>query len=53
MKEDELNILELLIRNELAIRQLYERYASLFVNNKDFWQRLANDEQRHAECFPS
>ena len=51
MKEDELNILELLIRNELAIRQLYERYASLFVNNKDFWKRLADDEQRHADAL--
>ena len=51
MKGDEPNILELLIRHELAIKQLYEQFASMFTNRKDFWQRLAEDEQRHADTL--
>ncbi len=49
MKEDELDVLEMLIRHELAIKQLYEIFAATFANRRDFWQSLASDEQRHAD----
>lgn len=51
MKEDELTILELLIRHELAIKQLYEIYATTFTDCQAFWQRLAEDEQKHADVL--
>ena len=51
MKKDEPGILELLIRHELAIKQLYERYGVAFTEHKDFWQRLAEDEQRHTDVL--
>jgi len=51
MKEDELTILELLIRHELAIKQLYEIYATTFTDWQTLWQRLAEDEQRHADVL--
>jgi rubrerythrin len=51
MTGDEPDILEMIIRHELAIKQLYERFAGMFTNRKDFWQRLAEDEQRHADTL--
>ena len=51
MNEDEPDILEMLIRHELAIKQLYKEFASVFTNRKDFWQRLAEDEQKHADTL--
>ena len=48
MSEDELDVLELLIRHELAIKQLYEIFAVMFTDRQAFWQRLAGDEQKHA-----
>lgn len=49
MREDEQDILEMLMRHELVIKQLYEVFAALFASHQDFWQRLAGDEQRHAD----
>lgn len=43
------NILELLIEHELALKRLYEALASAFVGREDFWQTLADEEQRHAD----
>jgi len=51
MKEDELGILELLIRHELAIKLLYETYATTFTDWQTFWQRLAEDERKHADAL--
>jgi rubrerythrin len=51
MTGDEPDILEMIIRHELVIKQLYERFAGLFTDRKDFWQRLAEDEQRHANTL--
>ncbi len=48
MKEDEPDVLEMLIRHELAIKHLYEVFAAMFKNRQEFWQSLAGDEQRHA-----
>jgi hypothetical protein len=36
MKGDEPDILEMLIKHELAIKQLYEKFVSMFINRKDF-----------------
>lgn len=44
-----MDILELLIKHELAIKELYETFATIFKNHTSFWQELANDEQKHAD----
>jgi hypothetical protein len=41
---DEPDVLELLIRHELVIKQLYEIFASMSENRREFWQSLAVDE---------
>jgi rubrerythrin len=51
MKGDEPDILEMIISHELAIKQLYEGFASMLTSRKDFWQHLAEDEQRHADTL--
>lgn len=51
MREDSPDVLEMLIRHELAIKQLYEIFATLFTKRQDFWQSLAKDEQRHADLL--
>lgn len=48
MKEDEQDMLEMMTRHELAIKELYEAFAILFPDYKGFWQQLATDERRHA-----
>jgi len=48
MREDEPDVLGMLIRHELAIKQLYEIFAPMFTNHEGFWQNLAADEQIHA-----
>jgi hypothetical protein len=50
MKDDS-TILELLIKHELAIKQLYETYAPTFTDWQAFWQCLAEDEQKHADVL--
>jgi len=42
-------ILDALKEHELAIAGLYEVYAEVFHQWKDFWLGLANDEHEHAE----
>lgn len=49
MRENEPDILDLLIKHELVIKELYEAFAARFPSRQDFWQRLAGDEQRHAD----
>lgn len=49
MVEDELDVLGMLIRHELAIKELYEIFATTFSNHASFWRNLARDEQRHAD----
>lgn len=43
------DILQLLIQHELAIKHLYEAFASVFAGRKDFWRSLADEEQKHAD----
>jgi rubrerythrin len=49
MREDGPDVLGILIRHELAIKELYAVFATVFKNHKGFWQNLAVDEQRHAD----
>lgn len=49
MAENDIGIIELLIRHELAIKALYELFASLFPERRNLWEDLAKDEQRHAD----
>jgi len=48
MTENVPDVLDLLIRNELAIKRLYEAFAALFPERQSFWRRIAGDEARHA-----
>jgi len=49
MRENEPILLEMLIKHELAIKLLYETFAELFSTHQNFWQKLASDEQKHAD----
>lgn len=49
MPDNASNILELLIQHELVIKQLYTVFAANFGHRQNFWQNLANEEQRHAD----
>jgi len=51
MSEEELDVLELLIRHELAIKRLYEACAVAFPERRDLWQGIAGDEQRHSDTL--
>ena len=48
MRETKPDILELLIRHELAVKGLYETLADLFPERRGFWQEIAQDEKRHS-----
>ncbi len=45
--------LEMLIRHELAIKQLYELFAEKYPERRDFWLRIAAVEQRHSDLLRS
>ncbi len=47
----EQNSLDLLIRHETAIKQLYERFAEVFPEHRDFWEGMAEEEGRHSESL--
>ena len=49
MREDEPHIVEIVIRHELAIKELYKIFATKFTNRQDLWRSLAADEHRHAD----
>jgi len=48
MSFSEPDLLDLLVAHELAIKNLYGRYAVLFPNLKQFWNSIAGEEHRHA-----
>lgn len=41
-------VLKLLVSHELAIKRLYETYASKLPSGSELWLRLAGDEEQHA-----
>lgn len=49
MREDEPDILDLLVQHEVAMEELYEAFAARFASGQDFWQCLTGDEQRHGD----
>jgi hypothetical protein len=49
MKEDAAKVLELLIEHELALKHLYQAYASALAESRELWHTLAGDEQGHAD----
>lgn len=49
IKEEQLECLELLIENELAVACLYEAYAQKTEGKEEFWQQLAKEEVLHSE----
>ena len=48
LKENQINVIEMLARNEEAISRLYTAYADKFPDYKDFWSDLANEEIGHS-----
>ncbi|MDA8126193.1 MAG: hypothetical protein M0009_13525 [Deltaproteobacteria bacterium] len=48
---EEQNSLDLLIRHETAMKQLYEQYAEAFPEHRTFWANVAAEEQKHANCL--
>lgn len=51
MQEKMQPTLELLIRQEIAVKQLYEAFAIMFDEYEEFWTKLAKAEQNHAELL--
>ncbi len=47
----EQNSLDLLIRHETAIKQLYERFADVFPEHRAFWGGMAEEERKHSESL--
>ena len=48
LKEVQIEIVELLVKHERALSQLYKEYAKKFLNEKDFWSKLSAEEIGHA-----
>jgi hypothetical protein len=46
--EDARSVVQILADHELALKELYQTYATVLPSLKDFWLKLAEDEQRHA-----
>jgi rubrerythrin len=50
MKKEE-NSLDMLIRHETAIKQLYELFAEIFPEQRAFWQGMVEEEQKHSDSL--
>ena len=48
LKENQINVIEMLARNEEAISRLYTAYADKFPDYKNFWSDLADEEIEHS-----
>lgn len=40
-----------MIRQEVAVKLLYETFAIVFSEEEDFWTKIAKEEQNHAELL--
>ena len=47
-KAKQKELVEALIRNEKALEELYETYAEKLVLYREFWHKIAKDEESHA-----
>lgn len=50
-EHDSLLIIELLIRNEESVSELYLAYAYKYKECSEFWSGLALEEKGHADCI--
>lgn len=48
---EEQSSLDLLIQHELAIGKLYELFAEVLPEHRDFWAQMRDEEQKHADCL--
>jgi len=53
LKEDARSIVQMLADHELALKELYQTYATALPSLKDLWLKLAEDEQCHADWLDS
>jgi rubrerythrin len=53
LKQDARNVVQLLMDHELALKELYQAYATALPSLKGLWSKLAADEQRHADWLDS
>ena len=53
LQEHQLQVINLLEENELALNQLYEAYAEEFHEYSWLWGRLAEEEKKHARWVSS
>ena len=53
LNSDQEKLLELMIKQEERLSELYQIYSDKFPERKDFWQELANEEQLHAKWITS
>jgi hypothetical protein len=51
VRDREPDLLELLIGHEIALKKLYDLFASEFPARSDLWGGLAGDEARHADLL--
>ena len=49
LEQEQVDYLNLLIENELAVGRLYEAYAKKSESKSDFWMKLFAEEKEHAE----
>jgi rubrerythrin len=47
----EQNSIDMLIRHETAIKQLYELFADVFPEHRAFWQGMVEEEQKHSDSL--
>ncbi len=52
-KEKNRSVAQMLVDHELALKELYQTYATMLPSRKDLWLKLADDEQRHADWLES
>ncbi len=48
LKEDQINVINLLIECEKSVAELYRIYADKFQEYSDFWMSLSKEELEHA-----
>ncbi len=49
MRKDEPELLEMLVRHESVVKELYEIFSTMFKDSQSLWKSLAADEQKHVE----
>ena len=50
-QRNEIKILNALVGHETLLGKLYNVYAQFFIEQKEFWVKIAEDENQHAETL--